>query len=85
MDIDIAAVVVAATAEVIVGITILIVADGIDAVIAISISILLIVYCTGKVGSRGLVEHSRQNSSSVWIVRCSNQRFSALSKGSIGR
>jgi len=49
MDIDMAAVVVAATAEVLVGIAILIVVDGIDAVIAISISILLIVYWESRV------------------------------------
>jgi hypothetical protein len=45
-----ATVVVAAAAEVLVGITKLVVADGIDAAIAISISILLIVYWE----SRGL-------------------------------
>ena len=79
-----AAVAVAATAEVLVGITILIVADGIGAVVAISISVFA--DCVlGKPGSRGLVEHSRHNSTSVWIVRDSNQRFSALSKGSIGK
>jgi hypothetical protein len=49
MDIDMAAVVVAATGEVLVGIAILIVVDGIDAVIAISISILLILYWESRV------------------------------------
>jgi hypothetical protein len=67
IDIDMAGIVVEATAEVLVGITILIVADGVGIFAAISVFILKVSNGSTR-GFGGLVEHSQDTLTSGWIV-----------------